>query len=71
MTTPNAMPRKGSPLTTVNRERDVLCSDERIDGPGTCCCVTRTEKVPAIKRGPRTIRNTQLAHQLIEKGFVK
>ena len=62
--TPNAMPSKGSPLTTVTRHRDVLCSDERIDGPGTCCGVTREEKVAAIKRGPRTIRNTQLADQL-------
>ena len=67
MTTPNAMPSKGSPLTTVTRERDVLCSDERIDGPGTCCGVTRTERVAAIKRGPRTIRNTQMADQLKER----
>jgi hypothetical protein len=26
-----------------------------------------TVKVPAIKRGPRTIRNTQMADQLKEK----
>jgi hypothetical protein len=67
--TPNAMPRKGSGLTTVVRHRDVLCADERIDGPGTCCCVTREERVPAIRRGPRGIRNTALADQL--KGWSK
>lgn len=68
--TPNNMPRKGSPLTTVKRHRDVLCADERIDGPGTCCCVTRTEQVAAIKRGPRKIRNNQLADQL-QRGSVR
>jgi hypothetical protein len=26
---------------------------------------------PRPKRTPRTIRNTQIAHQLIERGFVK
>jgi hypothetical protein len=62
--TPNMMPRKGSGLTTVTRERDVLCPDERHDGPRTCCCITRTERVAAIRRGPRTIRNTALADQL-------
>ena len=67
MTTPNAMPAKGSPLTTVRRERDVLCSHERIDGPRTCCWETRTERVAAIKRGPRTIRNTQMSDQLKER----
>lgn len=55
--TPNAMPSKGSPLTTVTRHREVNCSEG-------CCPDSRTEKVPSIKRGPRTIRNTQLADQL-------
>lgn len=55
--TPNAMPRKGSPLTTVTRHREVNCSEG-------CCFDSYTVKVPAIKRGPRTIRNTQLADQL-------
>lgn len=63
--TPNKMPVKGSPLTTVTRHRDVLCSSERLDGAGTCCGVTRTERVAAIKRGPRTIRNTALADALL------
>ena len=60
--TPNAMPAKGSPLTTVTRHREVACSEG-------CCTDSRTERVAAIKRGPRTIRNTQLADQL--KGFAK
>lgn len=63
--TPNAMPRKGSPLTTVRRERLVPCDVER-DTHRTCCGITRTEKVPAVKRKPRTIRNTQMADQLKE-----
>jgi len=68
--TPNDMPRSGSPLTTVVRHRDVLCSYEQIDGAGTCCCVTREERVPAIRRGPRKIRNDALAVALREKGLV-
>jgi len=55
--TPNAMPAKGSPLTKVTRHREVNCSEG-------CCYDTRTERVTAIKRGPRTIRNTQLSDQL-------
>lgn len=57
--TPNAMPRKGSPLTTVTRHREVNCSEG-------CCTDSRVERVAAIKRGPRTIRNTQMADQLKE-----
>ena len=55
--TPNDMPRKGSPVTTVTRERHIM----RDCG---CCDVFITEKVPAIRRGPRRIRNTALADQL-------
>lgn len=66
--TPNDMPRSGSPLTTVTRHRDVLCADERVDGPRTCCCVTREERVPAIRKGPRSIRNTAMADALRAAG---
>jgi hypothetical protein len=60
--TPNAMPRKGSPITTVTRERTTRCSASY--GTYTCCYDTHTVKVPALKRGPRTIRNTALADAL-------
>ncbi len=63
--TPNAMPSKGSPLTAVKRERTTRCSASY--GSYTCCYDTHTVKVPAIKRGPRTIRNTQMADQLKER----
>lgn len=59
MITPNNMPRKGSPLTTVTRHRDVNCSEG-------CCPDSYSVKVPAIKRAPRRIRNTQMADQLKE-----
>lgn len=65
MPTPNAMPTKGSPLTTVNRERTTRCNASY--GDYTCCYEWHIEKVPAIKRGPRTIRNTQMADQLKER----
>lgn len=73
--TPNMMPRTGSGLTTVRRERDVLCDVERSDGAGTCCCQTRVERVRAIRgahhrsRPPVAIRNTALADALRSKGF--
>jgi len=71
MTTPNAMPRKGSGLTTVRRERDVLCDVERTDGAGTCCCRTRVEHVPAIRRERRPVGivNTALADALKARGL--
>lgn len=64
MTTPNVMPRTGSPLTTVKRERHIV----RDCG---CCDVFVTEKVTAIKRERplRTISNTALADALRAKGF--
>jgi hypothetical protein len=63
------MPRKGSPLTTVKRERITRCSASY--GGYTCCYDSHTVKVPAIKRGPRTIRNSQMADQLKSKGLSK
>lgn len=65
---PNMMPRKGSPLTTVTRHREVPCDVER-SGGGRCCCETRTEKVPAVRRGPRPIRNTAMADALRAAGI--
>lgn len=67
--TPNDMPRKGSPITTVTRERTTRCNAS-YEGY-TCCYDTHTEKVPAIKRGPRTIRNTSFADQLKAAVFAK
>lgn len=66
--TPNMMPRKGSPLTKVKRERDIRCGASY--GSYTCCYETHVEEVPAIRRGPRRIRNTALADALREKGIV-
>ena len=62
MITPNNMPSKGSPLTTVTRHRDVNCSEG-------CCPDSRVEKVAAIKRGPRTIRNTAMADAIRKAGL--
>ena len=67
--TPNNMPLKGSGLTTVRRERLVPCSEERDTGKATCCGVHRTEQVPAIKRGPKAIRNTALADAIRQAGL--
>ena len=66
--TPNQMPAKGSPLTTVTRHREVPCDVER-SGGGRCCCETKRVKVPALKRGPRTIRSTAMADALRAKGL--
>ena len=64
MTTPNLMPRTGTPLTTVRRER------HRALDCG-CCDVFVTEKVTALKRDrkPVAIPNTALADALRAKGF--
>lgn len=66
--TPDKMPRKGSGLTTVKRERHIV----RDCG---CCDVFVTERVRAIRgathrsRPPVAIRNTALADALRAKGF--
>ena len=64
MTTPNVMPRQGTGLTTVKRERHI----RRDCG---CCDVFVTEKVTALKvqRKLRTIPNTALADALRAKGL--
>lgn len=61
--TPNVMPRNGSPLVTVVRHRAVDC------GGDYCCGLERAERVAAIKRGPRRIRNTALADALVSAGL--
>lgn len=67
---PNDMPRTGSPLVMVKRFRDPILD------PWECCAGCsgknpdeRVEFVPALKRGPRTIRNTALADALVAAGI--
>lgn len=64
MPTPNNMPVKGNGLTTVTRHRRSNCN-------AGCCPDTRTERVPAIKRGPRRIRSTAMADALRAAGKVR
>jgi hypothetical protein len=66
---PGDMPSVGTPLVMVKRVRDAIVQ------PGECCagCSGRNEErvefVPALKRGPRTIRNTALADALVAAGI--
>ena len=64
---PADMPAKGSPLTLVNRERTTVC-DASYDGY-VCCYDWHTEKVPAIKRGPKKIKSPAMADALREAGL--
>lgn len=65
---PNDMPRTGTPIVTVKRFRDPIV-------PEFACCAEcenlyeRVEFVPALKRGPRAIRNSALADALVAAGF--
>lgn len=63
MITPNNMPQRGNGLTTVTRHRKLECSEG-------CCYDFYSERVPAIKRGPRRIRSTAMADALRSAGLV-
>lgn len=65
---PSDMPRVGTPLVMVKRFRDPIVD------PWDCCAECsgkdeRVEIIPALKRGPRTIKNTALADALRSAGF--